>query len=76
LNRKLDLHEKLALSIAEACALAGVNKDTLYREMNSGRLQSAKINRRRVIRRPALDQWLADRESATTEAMGFKGDDR
>jgi len=72
LKRQLNLNEKLALSVAEACALAGINKDTLYREVNSGRLQSAKINRRRVIRREALDQWLANRESATAEAMGFK----
>ena len=68
---QIGLNEKLALSIPEACAMGGVQKDSLYREINSGHLKSAKINGRRVIRREALEQWLADRESTTNEAMGF-----
>ena len=65
-------HDKLALSIPEACALAGVQKDSLYREINSGRLKTAKIKGRRVVRRKALEQWLTDMEIATDEAMGFR----
>ena len=65
----LNIRDKLALSIPEACELSGVRKDTIYAEINAGRLQTAKINRRRVIRRAALDQWLADRESETVKAM-------
>jgi excisionase family DNA binding protein len=64
--------EKLAFSITEACALAGVKKDTLYSEINAGRLRTAKINRRRVIRREALDEWLAAREFETQQAMNPK----
>lgn len=62
---------KLALSIAEACALTGVQKDSLYREIHAGRLKTAKIKGRRVIRREALEKWLAEHETATNEAMGF-----
>lgn len=68
----INLNDKLALSIPEACALAGVKRDFLYREINAGRLKTAKIKGRRLVRRQALEQWLADQETATDEAMGFK----
>ena len=69
---QINIHDKLALSISEACALAGVQRDFLYREINAGRLKTAKIKGRRLVRRKALEQWLADQETATDEAMGFK----
>jgi excisionase family DNA binding protein len=72
---KIHIHtnDKLALSIPEACAMAGVEKDTLYSEINAGRLKTAKIKGRRLVRREALEKWLTDHEMATGEAMGFKG---
>jgi excisionase family DNA binding protein len=72
LKLRINLNDKLALSITEACALSGVQKDSLYREINAGRLKTAKIKGRRLVRREALKQWLTDQETATDEAMGFK----
>ena len=68
---QIDLNDKLALSIPEACALAGVQRDSLYREINAGRLRTAKVKGRRLIRRKSLEQWLAAQEIATDVAMGF-----
>ena len=68
----INLIDKLALSIPEACALTGVQKDSLYREINAGRLKTAKVKGRRLIRRKSLEHWLADQETATDYAMGFK----
>ena len=72
MKTQISLNEKMALSIAEACAISGLQKDSLYREINAGRLKTAKVKGRRLIRRQALEQWLADQETATNEAMGFK----
>ncbi len=68
---KLNSDDKVSLSIPEAGALTDIGRDTLYAEINAGRLKSAKIRGRRVIRREALERWLADRERETAEAMGF-----
>ena len=72
MKTQIGLNDKLALSIAEACAMSGVQKDSLYREINEGRLKTAKIKGRRLIRRESLEQWLADHEMTTNEAMGFE----
>ena len=72
MKTQVSLNKKLALSIAEACAMSGVQKDSLYREINAGRLKTAKIKGRRLIRRQALEQWLKNQEAATDEAMGFE----
>ena len=69
------LGDKVALSVPEACALAGVQRDFLYREINKGHLKTAKIGGRRLIRRKALEKWLADQETQTTKEMGFKAED-
>ena len=67
----IDLNDKVALSVPEACLLAGVERDFLYREINKGHLKTAKIGGRRLIRREALERWLADQEAQTTKEMGF-----
>ena len=69
---QIDLNDKIALSIPEACALASVKRDFIYKEINAGRLKTAKIKGRRLIRRQALERWLAEQETATNEAMGFE----
>ena len=74
MKTEVSLNKKLALSIAEACAMSGVQKDSLYREINAGRLKTAKIKGRRLIRRQALEQWLEEQETATDEAMAFHGE--
>lgn len=72
MKQNINLNQKLAVSVDEACALAGVRRDLLYREINEGRLKTAKIKGRRLIRRQALDRWLEEQEVATNEAMGFE----
>jgi len=66
------LTEKIGWSVDETCASAGVKRDFLYEEINSGRLKTAKIRGRRIIRPESAKRWLADQENATTKAMGFK----
>ncbi len=58
MEQEIKTRQKLALSVEEACALAGVRRDFLYREINEGRLKTAKIKGRRLIRRQALERWL------------------
>ena len=67
----VSIGEKVSLSIPEACGLAGVERDFLYREINSGRLKTAKIGGRRLIRREALEAWLTRQEDVTTKEMHF-----
>ena len=75
MKQNINLNQKLEVSVDEACALAGVRRDLLYREINEGRLKTAKIKGRRLIRRQALEQWLEEQETATNEAMGFGPED-
>jgi excisionase family DNA binding protein len=71
---QIDLNDKLALSVPEAGAMTGTGNDFMYKEINLGRLKTAKIGGRRLIRRQALERWLEERERATDEAMAFHGE--
>ncbi len=62
--RNVDHVEKQVYSIPEACEAAGVNKDTIYKGINTGQLRSLKIGRRRLIRVEALRKWLEGLEEA------------
>ncbi len=64
--------DKLGYSIKDICDLSGAGKDLIYNEINNGNLKSAKVGRRRIIRREAAEQWLKDHEKKTSEAMGFE----
>jgi len=50
--------QKLALSIAEVCALAGVGRTFLYEEIDSGRLVVTKAGRRSLILYSDAVAWL------------------
>ncbi|MBN2447729.1 MAG: helix-turn-helix domain-containing protein [Phycisphaerae bacterium] len=50
---------RLALSIPEAAGTVGVSARTLWSEVRAGRLRSAKVGRRRLVRVQDLDAWLA-----------------
>ena len=63
--------QKEAFSLREAAEVSGIKKDLMYREINSGRLPSIKVGKRRLIRRESLNKWLAEREAETTRGMGF-----
>ena len=50
--------DQLVLSIAEAERIAGVSHTTLFKWLNSGRVRSKKIGRRRLIERASLIELL------------------
>ena len=60
--------ERLAVSVEDAAAMAGVGRTTLYAALSAGSLRSLKIGKRRLIRLEALRAWIA-----AHEAEGGKG---
>jgi excisionase family DNA binding protein len=55
------MNTRLAFTIAEACAVAGIRKTTLYKEIRSGDLRAVKIGGRTVILADDLRRWLNGR---------------
>lgn len=66
-----ELDQKTALSINEVRRLTGLGRDTIYRAIKQGRLATAKIGGRRVIRRESVERWLKKEEDKTAIEMGF-----
>lgn len=58
-----DLSSRLTLTIAEAAKMLGIGRTTLYALIAGGELPSVSIGRKRLIRREALERFLAQRES-------------
>ncbi len=57
---------KMGYSIAEVCAIFGVCRDTIYNEINAGRLKTFKIGpRRRFVSQDALQDFVRQREAET-----------
>ena len=58
---------KLVYTIPETGKEANVCRQTIYDEINSGRLKSFKVGRRRLVSGDALRNWitLLEKESAT-----------
>ena len=50
--------EQLAYNIAEACAVAGIRRTTLYKAIWSGKLRAIKIGRRTLFLRDDICRWL------------------
>ena len=48
---------KRAFSIHEFCQLYGVSKTLVYKEIKSGRLQTMKVGRRRLITDEQVKAW-------------------
>lgn len=62
--------EKLAYSIAEFQALSGIkSRSGVYQQISSGRLQTVKCGRLRLIPREAAEQWLALLQREAEEAQ-------
>ncbi len=57
--------ERLAVSVEDAAAMAGVGRTTLYAALGGGALRSLKIGKRRLIRVDALRAWIAAHEAAS-----------
>lgn len=56
------------LTVDEAAELCRVSRDTIYTWINKGLLPSAKVEGKRLIRRAAIDAFLADQERSTAGA--------
>lgn len=50
--------DALALTVADAAAIAGIGKTLLYRALQTKQLPARKLGRRTLILRKDLDQWL------------------
>jgi len=48
-------------SIDGFCHRYGLAKQTVYNEINSGKLKTIKVGRRRIIPEVAEQNWLADK---------------
>jgi excisionase family DNA binding protein len=59
------MNTRLTFSIAEACAVAGIRRTTLYKEIRSGDLRAVKIGGRTVILADDLRLWLKGRPPIT-----------
>jgi excisionase family DNA binding protein len=57
--------EKLAFTIAEACAAIGIGKTSIYELIAEGKLKSIQAAGRRLIRRSDLEAFL---ESCTDQS--------
>ncbi len=57
--RKIALAEDGAVSVKEATRLLSVSRSLLYAMMESGKLAYARIGRRRVIPRKAIQEVIA-----------------
>jgi excisionase family DNA binding protein len=55
---------KIAYSINEAAAAAGIGRGLLYREIGAGKLGIVKIGKRTLVTQDALSTWLEN--AATT----------
>jgi excisionase family DNA binding protein len=54
--------DRLAVSVEDAAAMAGIGRTTLYSALGSGALRSLKIGKRRLIRVEALRAWMSAHE--------------
>jgi excisionase family DNA binding protein len=63
--------EKLAYTIPEACAAAGIGKSKMYEEIAAKRLRARKLGHRTLILKADLAAWLeALPEAVITVAKG------
>jgi excisionase family DNA binding protein len=51
--------EKLAYSVAEAARVLGLSHSMIYDQLRTGRLDSLKVGRRRIITRDHIERLLA-----------------
>jgi excisionase family DNA binding protein len=48
------------LSVAEACAIAGIGRTKIYEAISDGRLVARKLGKRRLILRDDLQKFLSE----------------
>lgn len=59
-------------SIKDIIARTGLSRSTVYEEMDSGRLRSVKVGRRRLIPESALIDYINSLIGATTQTADFE----
>lgn len=57
----------LALPIAKAMQATGLGRNSIYDEINSGRLRSFRVGRRRLVSEEAIREWIRDREAESLQ---------
>ena len=57
------MQERLVYSVPEVMDLLGLSRQTVYHEINSGRLSSFTLGRRRLVSGTALRDWVERREA-------------
>ena len=57
LKESIPLSEKAAFNVGEGMAILGISRQLIYNEINSGRLRSFKVGRRRIIPSEAIGEW-------------------
>ncbi len=65
MKTKPQIPDRLAHSIDESCAIAGVGRTYIYSAIAAGDLTARKAGRRTLILRSDLEAWLADLPTAT-----------
>jgi excisionase family DNA binding protein len=60
-------YEKFCFSINDAAALMSVGRRTIYREISSGRLNTAKMGKRTLVPADAIRDWLKAASSKPTQ---------
>lgn len=61
------MSEKLSYTIAEAVAVSGVSRSTLYRAMKAGDLQARKRGRTTLFMADELRRWLESLPAANDQ---------
>jgi excisionase family DNA binding protein len=56
------LHDRLAYSPLETARMLGIGRTLLYELIDRGEIKSLRIGARRLIRRSAIERFLAERE--------------
>lgn len=56
--------EKRLFSVENVMQMCGIGRTKVYEEMDSGRLRSVKIGRRRMVSAAALDEFISELEAS------------
>ena len=59
LSPDTDSQPPFAYSVAEVARATTVSKQTIYAEIEAGRLRAVRVRSRLVIPREAVDEWLS-----------------
>jgi excisionase family DNA binding protein len=60
MNENTSSLQREGLSVAEACAIAGIGRTKIYEAISSGALKARKFGKRRIILRSDLQAFLTE----------------